>query len=108
MSHTKDGIMAQIWIVFGQGTGVIRVTQDAAMELHRWYYDAITEEIVDCWGSVALQILDRIRAIGALSALKAVLEGSPTITPQMVYEAALQVQARSDTPFCPPIPPALP
>lgn len=107
MLHTREGIMAQVWIAFGQGTGAIRVTQDAAMELHRWYYDAITDEIVECWGTAALQVLDRIRAIGSLSALKAVLEGSPTIGATMVYEAALQVQARSDTPFCPPPPPPL-
>lgn len=107
MSYTKDGIMAQIWIAFGQGAGAVRVSQDAAMELHRWYYDAITDEIVESWGTVALQLLDRIRAIGSLSALKAILEGSPTISAQMVYDAALVVQLRSDTPLCPPPPPPL-
>ena len=107
MPYTKDGIMAQIWIAFGQGTGAVRVSQDAAMELHRWYYDAITDEIVEGWGTTALQLLDRIRAIGSLSALTAIQQGSPTVGATMVYDAALQVQLQSDTPLCPPPPPPL-
>jgi hypothetical protein len=107
MAYTKEGIMAQLWVAFGQGTGAVRVSQDAAMELRRWYFGAITDDVVENWGTYALQVLDRIRAIGGLSALKALLQGSPTITAGMVYEAAETVQARSDTPICPPIPPAL-
>lgn len=104
MAYTKDGIMAQVWIAFGQGTGAIRVSQNAAMELHRWYYDAITEEVVANWGAWSLQVLDRIRAIGSLAALKAIQNGSPTVTAMMVHEAAVIVQQRSDTPICPEIP----
>lgn len=107
MSYTRDGIMAQIWIAFGQGTGALRVSQDAALELRRWYYEAITDEIVESWESWALQVLDRIRAIGSLSALSAIQQGSPTISATMVHQAAVQVQLQSDTPLCPPVPPAL-
>jgi hypothetical protein len=105
MAYTKDGIMAQVWIAFGQGTGAIRVSQNAALELQRWYYDAITDKVVESWGEWSLQVLDRIRAVGSLAALKAIEQGSPTITVLMVYEAALTVQTKSDTPICPPVPP---
>lgn len=105
MAYTKEGIMAQVWIAFGQGTGAIRVSQNAALELHRWYWDAITDEVVKDWGTWSLQVLDRIRAIGSLAALKAILLGSPTINAMMVYEAAVTVQTLSDTPICPNIPP---
>lgn len=108
MSYTRDGVMAQVWIAFGQGAGAVRVSQDAAMELHRWYYGAITDELLANWGTEALQVLDRIRAIGSLAALMAIQQGSPTIDVTMVYEAATQVQLRSDTPYCPPPPPLLP
>jgi len=104
MAYTQDGIMAQVYVAFGQGTGATRVSQEAALELHRWYYNAITPAVVADWGTTALQVLDRIRAIGSLAALKAILQGSPTINVTMVYESAMQVQLESDTPICPPLP----
>jgi len=106
MAYTQEGIMAQIWIAFGQGAGAIRVSQDAAMELRRWYFDAITPEIVNqVWETEAVQVLDRIRAIGTLAALKATTTGSTAISPMIVYESASAVQDTSDTDFCPPKPP---
>lgn len=106
MAYTKDGIMAQIYVAFGQGAGSIRVSQDAALELHRWYYGAITPEVVDQkWERDALQVLDRIRMIGSLAAMKATSTGATAINPANVYESALQVQETSDTELCPPPPP---
>ena len=106
MAYTQEGIMAQIWIAFGQGAGAIRVSQDAAMELRRWYFDAITPEIINqVWETEAVQVLDRIRAIGTLAALKATTVGATSISPMIVYESASAVQDTSDTDFCPPKPP---
>lgn len=108
MAYTKDGIMAQIYVAFGQGSGAIRVSQDAALELHRWYYDAITPEVVDLkWATEGLQVLDRIRMIGTLAALKATTLGLIAINPLNVYDSAIQVQETSDTDLCPPPPPRL-
>jgi len=108
MAYTQEGIMAQIWIAFGQGAGAIRVSHDAALELQRWYYGAITTEVVDKrWKTDAVQVLDRIRAIGRLAALKAAHAGSTVIKPQDVYESASMVQDVSLTPLCPPEPPPL-
>ena len=107
MAYTKDGIMAQIWVVFGQGAGAIRVSHDAAMELHRWYYNAITQEVIDTrWEGSAVQALERIRAIGGLAALTARTEGAIEITPKHVYAAAAHVQTNLTTDLCPPIPAA--
>lgn len=108
MVYTQDGIMAQVYVAFGQGTGAVRVSQEAALELHRWYYNAITPIVINDWGTAALQVLDRIRAIGSLAALKAIQQGSPTVTVAQVYESAEQVQVLSDTPYCPPVPPLPP
>jgi hypothetical protein len=105
MSYTQEGIMAQIWIAFGQGAGAIRVSQDAAMELRRWYFDAITPDVIDQqWASKAVQVLDRIRAIGSLAAIKATTSGSTAISPGDVYASATVVQETSDTELCPPPP----
>jgi methionyl-tRNA formyltransferase len=105
MAYTRDGIMAQIWIAFGQGAGLTRVSQAAAMELHRWYFGAITPEVVDVkWETDAGQVLERIRAIGSLASLKAISAGATTISAQEVYESAATVQETSMTPLCPPQP----
>src|SRR4051794_19618683 len=108
MTYTREGIMAQIWIAFGQGSGAIRISHDAALELHRWYHDALTPEIIyERWKTDAVQVLDRMRAIGRLAALRAASRGSTVITPQDVYESASAVQIQSATPLCPPEPPPL-
>jgi hypothetical protein len=105
MAYTQEGIMAQISVAFGQGAGAIRVSQEAALELRRWYFDAITPKIVDEeWATKGLQVLDRIRAIGSLAALKAILVGAVAISQLDVYDSALTVQLTSDTELCPPPP----
>ena len=105
MAYTQEGIMAQIWIAFGQGAGAIRVSQEAALELRRWYYEAITPQVVDQrWETDAVHILERIRAIGSLAAQKATSTGATVISPAEVYESASAVQATSLTDLCPPLP----
>ncbi|HSS48599.1 MAG TPA: hypothetical protein VLX28_06610 [Thermoanaerobaculia bacterium] len=108
MAYTQEGIMAQILVAFGQGTGTIRVSQDAALELRRWYYNAITPTIIDTlWETQAVQLLERARAIGSLAALKATGTGATAISPQDVYDSASTVQVTSMTDLCPPAPPPL-
>jgi hypothetical protein len=108
MAYTRDGIMAQIWVAFGQGTGAVRVSQDAALELHRWYYNEITDEMVDeIWDKESTAILERIRAIGRLAALHLIGIGGTLITPLVVHTAATTVQLTSDTTYC-PTPPSEP
>jgi hypothetical protein len=108
MAYTQEGIMSQILVAFGQGTGTIRVSQDAALELRRWYYDAITPTIIDTqWETQAVQLLERARAIGSLAALKATGTGNTAISPQNVYDSASTVQVASMTDLCPPPPPPL-
>ena len=106
MAYSREGVMAQIAIAFGQGAGAIRVSQDAAMELRRWYFDAITDGILNgVWESQAVNILERIRAIGALAERKARDRGDTKILASDVYSSAVMVQETSDTDFCPPPPP---
>lgn len=102
MAYTRDGIMAQIWVAFGQGTGVIRVSQDAAMELHRWYYNAISDAIVERhWEVEKVAVLERIRAVGRLAAASAIAAGSTVVSPADVNDAVIKVQETSDTWLCP-------
>ena len=106
MAYTQEGIMAQMLVAFGQGTGAIRVSQEAALELYRWYFNAITQQVVDVeWETKGVQVLERIRAIGSLAALKATSIGATAITPVEVYQSATAVQETSLTDLCPPVPP---
>lgn len=101
MAHTKDGIMAQIWVAFGQGTGFTRVAQEACLKLHSLYYDAIKEELVQRWDEEAAQVLERIRALGKLAANKAIAAGATAITVDDVLASAAVVHRSSNSPWCP-------
>jgi histone H3/H4 len=102
-TYTQEGIMAQIFVAFGQGTGAIRVSQAAAVELRSLYFDAITADVVDKrWVEDGVQVLERIRAIGRLCWLKATERGDTTVSPEDVEAAAKTVEMQSDTDLCPP------
>ena len=103
--YTQEGIMAQILVAFGQGTGATRVSQDAALALRTLYFDAITTDIVSTrWAEEAVQVLERIRAIGKLAAFQSLQRGDTTISAADVLAAAATVQLTSNTEFCPPTP----
>jgi hypothetical protein len=102
MSYSKDGIMAQCWVAFGQGSGSLRVSQEAAIALQSQYYGAITNDLLDKWDGEAVQILERMRAIGRLAAHLAAGRGDTRISAVDVAEATASVQRTSDTERCPP------
>lgn len=102
--YTQEGIMSQIFVAFGQGTGMLRVSHDAVAVLRTLYFDAITPDIVSTqWATEAVQVLERIRALGRLAALKPVLRGDTTVSVEDVLSSAPTVHAQSDTAFCPPL-----
>jgi hypothetical protein len=102
MAYTQEGILAQVYVAFGQGTSYLRVTQEAALTLQALYGKAITDDLIEKWDLEAVQVLERIRAIGRLSAQIAIGQGDTKIIPKYVLEAAAQVQIESDTERCPP------
>jgi hypothetical protein len=103
--YTQEGIMAQIFIAFGQGTGATRVSQDAAVSLRTIYFDAITPVVVNVrWATDAVQALERVRAVGKLAAFLALQRGDTVISVADVLSAAETVRITSDTDLCPPRP----
>ena len=99
--YTDEGVMAQIWVAFGQGTGMTRVAQKAALTLQARYSPEIAGHLEE-WGTEAVQVLERIRAIGKLAALKATERGSTIVTEEDVKTAMATVERESDTSWCPP------
>lgn len=101
--YTQDGVMAQIWVAFGQGTGMTRISQKAALALHGRYYGHIhASGILPVWENQAVQVLERIRMIGKLAAVKALERGDTTVSEDDVNNAIVAVELNSDTDFCPP------
>lgn len=102
-TYTQAGIMAQIWVAFGQGTGATRVSQEAAMALHNRYYNRIVEvNAPSSWAAEAVQVLERIRAIGRLAAYNALQRGDTAISSTDVDSASSTVELQSETELCPP------
>jgi hypothetical protein len=101
MAYTKDGIMAQILVAFGQGTGTVRVSHDAAVELHSRYFDKITTDVINNWDREGVQVLERIRAIGRLMAHDTIQTGATAILGAgAVNTAAPTVELKSQTTLC--------
>jgi hypothetical protein len=102
MAYTQNGIMAQIYVAFGQGTGAIRVSQDVCAALHGRYYKSIDAACIQDWESLAGQVLERFRALGRLMASNAVAAGKTNVAGADVESAARLVERESRTPLCPP------
>src|ERR1700730_15699109 len=102
MAYTQNGIMAQIYVAFGQGTGAMRVSQDVCGALHDRYYQSIDQALVRDWEALAVQVLERFRAIGRLMAIKAGAAGKTALASSDFESAARMVEQQSGTPLCPP------
>ena len=103
--YSQEGIMAQILIAFGQGSGATRVSHDAAVALRTHYFGSITPDVIgNRWAGEAVQVLERIRAIGKLAAFQAMQRGDTVVSADDVETAAVKVELTSDTDLCPPRP----
>jgi hypothetical protein len=100
MVYTRDGVMAQVYVAFGQGTGAIRVSQDVCTALHDRYYGRITDAVVKDWDTWAVQVLERFRALGRLMAGSASAAGKTTIAGADVAAAASTVEKQSASDLC--------
>lgn len=103
--YTRQGILDQILVAFGQGTGAVRVAREAAAALRDHYEPYADDKVLAVWGTVAVQILERIRAMGRLAALRATEAASTVINRTMTTTAITSVEKVSRTEFCPPPPP---
>jgi len=100
MPYTREGIMSQGGGAFGQGTGEVRVAQDACTALYDRYSRMITDEVLANWGEQAVQVLERIRVLGRMVAAQTSLAGKSVISADQVTTAAAQVEFNSDTYIC--------
>lgn len=106
MAYTSEGIMGQVWVAFGQGTGAMRVEHDAALALRDYYLRFITPTVLQDWDQGKVQALEKLRAVGRMAAVKAATRGDTTINAADVTSSATAVSAVAPTDWCPPLPPA--
>ena len=96
----REAILCQALIAFGQGSGSVRVSRQAAFALRRRYRPRITGEVQEQWGREGVQALERLRVVGRLAAQKANEEGLTAIGVDQVEAAARQVEKASKTGWC--------
>ena len=101
MAYTREGIMFQVHVAFGQGTGAVRVSQEACIALGERYLPRIDDGLVARWDTEAVQVLERIRAIGRTATAHMALAGENALSAERLTDAARRVETESGTPYCP-------
>ena len=94
-----EQILGQFFVAFGQGSGCVRVGRETILAIRDQYIDMIAKEY-GSWEEEAVQVLERVRTVGRLSALIALQRGSSTIERQDFLESTGTVQHRSRTRWC--------
>lgn len=102
MAYTQEGIVAQIMVAFGQGTGAMRIAQDAALQVQTMSYALITDVVTREWETVAVDVLEKARTAGKLAAQLAVGSGAIAIHVEDVDSSVSTVRATTISPLCPP------
>ncbi len=100
-TYTPDDVVQQSLVAFGQGTNYMRVNAEAAQYVVDVMRVAIERaRIQESWETEAVQYLERVRAIGRLSAHYATQNGQTVIGGEDVSKAAVLVQRTSKSPGC--------
>lgn len=107
MPYTQEGILTQVFVALGQGTGAMRLSQSACRALAERYAPRIDDALCNEWESSAVQALERLRAIGRTAAAQTAVAGESTVSAGRLIDAARRVESVSLTPVCPPDPYAL-
>ncbi len=101
-TYTPEDVIQQSLVAFGQGTSYMRVNREAAQ-----YIVDLMKATVDrfrahqTWETDAVQVLERVRAIGRLATHYATVAGQTVIDGENVSRAALMVQRISKSGSCP-------
>jgi len=107
MSYTREGIFAQVFVALGQGTGALRISHSACLALAERYAPRLDDAVLAGWETKAVQVLERLRAIGRTAAARAGVAGENVLSSARLIDAARRVESLSMTELCPPDPYAL-
>jgi histone H3/H4 len=97
-AYLPEDVIYQSLIAFGQATDYLRVNRDAAHAIVNLMKEAIEQQRVQLrWETEAVQILERLRAIGRSAALLAIQDGRTVIGAADVENATSRVILASKT-----------
>jgi hypothetical protein len=90
----------------GQGTGPVRVPRATIAAFRERYWEWIVSPqfsppVIDQWDREGAEILERVREIGRLAALKATQDARIEVSTNDFIESATAVEAKSMTLICP-------
>lgn len=106
MPYTREGLLAQAFVALGQGTGPMRISHSACRAFGERYAPRIDDAMAG-WETKAVQVLERMRAIGRTAAAQAAVAGENVLSAGRLTDAARRVESLSMTELCPPDPYAL-
>jgi len=97
-----DDALGQMYVAFGHGAGSMRVSREAVRALRGRYRGILEREAEKHWEQEAVEVLERLRAVGRLAAQKAAERGDTIIRVDDFTRAAQSVEVTSQTEYCPP------
>lgn len=104
-TYTKQDVINQSLVAFGQGTNFMRVSSRACREFVRLMLVSANEnDLHKDWGEIAVQLLERVRAIGRVTQAWAVEDGETVIREEYIRRGFRKVQLTSKTEGCTPDP----
>ena len=99
-STGAENIIGQCYIAFGQGLGSMRVSRNAVEALRERYLQIITPEVLEQWDIFGSQVLERVRAVGRMAALRAASAGRTCVDAIDFIDSSRAVEDVSMTPLC--------
>lgn len=98
---TNEQILNQALVVFGQGTGAVRIEVFACESLRETLEGLFeSRDFVSSWESIAVQVLERVRTAGRLAATLALEEARIAVNHHDVREALQRVRLSSKSKGC--------
>lgn len=99
--YTPQDVINQSLVAFGQGTQFMRVSSRACRVLVNVMTSVDeSQKLHEEWGTIAVQILERIRTAGRLAMARAVDSGRSCINEEDVEVALRRVRASSKSSDC--------
>ena len=99
--YSREDIVYKSLIVFGQGTGCMRLSTEASNHAAARLYTLLqNRDVLRYWHRDAVQFLERVRTIGKVARLRALGEARTYIDREDVEVAVRRVSAASKTAAC--------